>query len=258
MAVPLSCPETRPAAISILGVTVHDVTMDEAVAIIGEFAASGSFHHVVTVNPEFVMEARRNAAFAAVLNTADLAVPDGIGILWAARRRGHPLRERVAGVDLVERIAELAARQGLSIYFLGAAPGVAEAAARRLTLSFPGLITAGTYAGSPRPEHDQAILDRLAAARPDILLVAYGAPQQDLWIRRNRDRLGVAVAMGVGGALDFLSGKARRAPLWMRRMGLEWLHRLMRQPWRWRRMLALPAFAWAVLRYGEPPSAPSA
>ncbi len=248
-----SCPET-PRAVSILGVAVHDVTMDEAVAIIGDFAASGSFHHVVTVNPEFVMEARRNAAFAAVLDTADLAVPDGVGILWAARRWGRPLRERVAGVDLVERIAALAARQGLGVYFLGAAPGVAEAAARCLTAAFPQLITAGTYAGSPRPEDDQAILDRLAAAHPAILLVAYGAPQQDLWIHRNRNRLGVSVAMGVGGAFDFISGRARRAPRWMRRLGLEWLHRLLHEPWRWRRMLALPAFAWAVLRHGGPPS----
>ena len=233
--------------IDILGVFVDDVTIDEAVDIICDFAASGSFHHVVTVNPEFVMTARRNRAFAAVLNGADLAVPDGIGIVWAARYLGQPLRTRVAGVDLVQQVAAAAAQRGLRVFFLGAAPGVAEAAASRLAGLYAGLPVAGTYAGSPRCEDTEDILARLSSGKPDILLVAYGAPHQDLWIRHNAQRLGVSVAIGVGGAFDFISGRAQRAPGWMRRLGLEWLHRLIRQPWRWRRMLALPAFVWAVL-----------
>ena len=235
----------------ILGIGVHDVTMDEAVQQIVAFAASGDFHHVVTVNPEFIMAARENAQFAAVLNAADLAVPDGAGLLWAARQQGQPLRERVAGVDLVERVAEAGARWGLRLYLLGAQEGVAVEAARRLTQRYPGLLVAGAYAGSPRPDDEAAILSRISEARPHILFVAYGAPQQDLWIARNRERLGVGVAMGVGGAFDFIAGRARRAPRWVQRLGLEWLHRLLHQPWRWRRMLALPRFVWAVLTGGE-------
>ncbi len=240
----------QPKRVFILGIGVHDVTMDEALQHIMAFATSGTFHHVVTVNPEFIMAARQNAEFAAVLNAADLAVPDGVGLLWAARWQGRPLRQRVAGVDLVERVAEASARRGLRLYLLGAAEGVAADAARRLTQRYPGLLIAGTYAGSPRPDEEEAILSRIIEARPHILFVAYGSPQQDLWIARNRERLGVGVAMGVGGAFDFIAGRARRAPLWVQRLGLEWLHRLLHEPWRWRRMLALPRFVWAVLSGG--------
>ena len=228
--------------IHILGITIDNVTMDEAVERIVQFAASGEFHHAVTVNPEFIMAGRSDPAFAAVLNTADLAVPDGIGLIWAARWRGQPLRERVAGVDLVEQVAAVAAQRGLRLYLLGARPGTADAAAAILTKRYPGLIIAGAYAGSPHPDEDEAIGARIGEAAPHILFVAYGAPQQDLWIARNRGRLPAGVAMGVGGAFDFISGRARRAPRWMQRLGLEWLHRLYHEPWRWRRMLARPRF----------------
>jgi N-acetylglucosaminyldiphosphoundecaprenol N-acetyl-beta-D-mannosaminyltransferase len=150
-------------------------------------------------------------------------------------------------VDTVVRVAALAAERGYRLYLLGAAPGVAEEAARRLVDAHPGLVIAGTYAGSPAPEEEDAIVARITAAAPDVLFVAYGAPKQDLWIARNLERLRVPVVMGVGGAFDFISGRARRAPAWMQRMGLEWLHRLIHQPWRWRRMLALPRFLFAVV-----------
>jgi len=238
----------KPGRVRILNIAVDDVTMDEAVARLMELATSGSFHHVVTVNPEFIMTARQDAAFAAVLNAADLAVPDGIGLIWASRLRGRPLRERVAGVDLVERTAAGAAQLGLRLYLLGARPGVADEAAARLIERYPGLTIAGAYAGSPLPVEEDTIIARIQQASPHILFVAYGAPQQDLWIHRNRQRLGVGVAMGVGGAFDFISGRSRRAPRSVQRLGLEWLYRLYHEPWRWRRMLALPRFAWAVLR----------
>ncbi len=233
--------------IQILGIGVDNVTMAQAVEQIAAFAAADSFHHVVTVNPEFIMAARRDPAFAAVLKGADLAVPDGIGLIWAARWRRTPLGQRVAGVDLVDEIAATAARRGLRLYLLGAQPGVAQATADILVKRHPGLAVAGVYAGSPDVREEQVIVSLIRAVRPHILLVAYGAPQQDLWIARNRQRLGVGVAMGVGGAFDFISGRARRAPRWMQRYGLEWLHRLYHEPWRWRRMLALPRFVVAVL-----------
>jgi len=137
-------------------------------------------------------------------------------------------------------LAQRCAAFGYRLYLLGAAPGVAEAAAVRLQELAPGLEIAGTYAGSPASSEEDEIIERIRAARADVLCVAYGAPAQELWIWRNLSRLPVAVAMGVGGAYDFLAGRQRRAPRIMQRMGLEWLYRLYREPWRWRRMLALP------------------
>jgi N-acetylglucosaminyldiphosphoundecaprenol N-acetyl-beta-D-mannosaminyltransferase len=236
---------------SILGVRVDDVTYEEALERIERSILSRSMCQIATVNVEFIMEARRNTAFRRVLTQAALCVPDGIGVLWAARRRGKPLRERVAGVDLVERIVSLGAARGWRVFFLGAAPGVAERTAGILARRYRGLIVAGCYAGSPRPEDEAAIVARVRVAEPDVLFVAYGAPSQDQWIARNQALTGAAVAMGVGGSFDFLAGLAKRAPLWMQRFGLEWLYRLLRQPWRLRRQLVIPQFMLLVLMRRE-------
>jgi N-acetylglucosaminyldiphosphoundecaprenol N-acetyl-beta-D-mannosaminyltransferase len=244
---------------SILGIRVDDVTYEEVLAHIETWIASASrvergpapavafVHQIATVNVEFIMRARRDADFRRVLGDASLCVPDGIGVLWAARRGGTPLRQRVAGVDLVERIAARAAEMGWGIYFLGAAPGVAERAAAVLSERCPGLKVAGCYAGSPRLDEEDEIVDRVRATHPDLLCVAYGAPQQDLWISRNQARIGVPVAVGVGGSFDFVAGVARRAPEWVQRIGLEWLHRLAREPWRIKRQMAIPHFMALVL-----------
>jgi N-acetylglucosaminyldiphosphoundecaprenol N-acetyl-beta-D-mannosaminyltransferase len=148
---------------------------------------------------------------------------------------------------MVPKLAALVAQRGYRLFLLGAAEGVAAEAARRLRARHPTLAVVGTYAGSPAAEEEEAIVNMVRAVRPDILLVAYGAPWQDKWLARNLQRLGVPVTMGVGGALDFIAGKARRAPVWMQRLGLEWLHRLIQEPWRWRRMLALPKFTVLVV-----------
>lgn len=234
-------------ALRILGIPIHDVTLEEAVAWAGTWVAEGGPHQMATVNPEFVMTARRDPAFRDVLERADLCLPDGVGITLAARYLGRPLRERVAGVDLVEALAARGAAEGWRIFLLGAAPGVAEQAAAVLKARHPGLAIAGTYAGSPRPEEEEDIVQRVRAARTDILLVAYGAPAQDLWLARNLARTGAKVGVGVGGALDYIAGIVPRAPRWMRRIGLEWLYRLVRQPWRWRRQRVLPLYALLVL-----------
>ena len=157
------------------------------------------------------------------------------------------LRERVAGVDLVDRLSAAAAQRGLRVFLLGAQPGVAEATAAILTARYPGLVIAGVYAGSPRPEDEDTIVALIAQARPQILFVAYGAPKQDLWIGTHGAALGVPVMMGVGGSFDFIAGVQKRAPRWVQRVNLEWFYRLVTQPWRWRRQLALPRFAWAVV-----------
>jgi N-acetylglucosaminyldiphosphoundecaprenol N-acetyl-beta-D-mannosaminyltransferase len=240
--------------ITILGVPIDNVTQAEALHRVAALLAAGGAHQVVTVNPEFVMEAQHNAAFRRVLHAADLATPDGFGLLLAARWYGTPFRGRATGVALVNDLAALAAQQGYRLFLLGAAPGVAEEAAAMLQQRHPGLHIAGCFAGSPRPEHEPFLQQLIAAARPDILLVAYGHPAQDLWIARNQPVLRIPLAMGVGGVFDYLTGRVPLAPAWMRQLGLEWLYRLLHQPRRWRRIVvAVPLFSWAVLRSGRRP-----
>lgn len=233
---------------TILGVRVDNVNYNQALSLIESFIESRTPHQVVTVNPEFIVAAQSDEDFRTILNASSLALPDGVGLLWAARLLGHPLQERVTGVDTLQRLAALAARKGYRLFLLGAAPGVAVETAARLCQTYPGVTIVGTHAGSPAPAEEDEIVRLIQRARPDILFVAYGAPAQDKWIARNLERLGVPVAMGVGGAFDFISGRAKRAPRWVQRLGLEWLHRLLHQPWRWRRMLALPKFVWLVIR----------
>lgn len=240
-------PQAVPPRAELLGVPVHILTPAEAVAHITAMVEERTPHHVVTVNPEFIMMARRNSAFRTVLCQADLSLPDGIGVVWACRLMGYPLSERVTGVDTLTALAGVCAGRGFRPFLLGAGPGVAEKAGEVLRRAHPGLEIAGTYAGSPSPAEEDHIVSLVRAARPDLLFVAYGAPQQDLWIARNLARSEVPVAMGVGGAFDFLAGVTPRAPKWMQDAGLEWLYRLLRQPWRWRRMVVLPRFALLML-----------
>jgi N-acetylglucosaminyldiphosphoundecaprenol N-acetyl-beta-D-mannosaminyltransferase len=234
---------TRAApTLTILGCPVSRITYSEWLDLIAGWVRSGGFHHVVTLNPEMIMIARRDPVFRVVVERADLTPPDGVGLLIAARLRGEMLPERVTGSDGVPLIAERAAREGWRLFLLGAAEGVAQAAADELIRRNPGLQIAGVYAGSPAPDEEDALVARINAANADILLVAYGAPEQDKWIARCSARLKVKMAMGVGGTFDFIAGVVPRAPERWRRAGLEWLYRLIRQPWRWRRMLRLPQF----------------
>lgn len=238
---------SAPAARWFLGVRADDVTWDEFLARVQAFIARGTPHQIVTVNPEFVMAARRDAEFRAIINRAALALPDGVGLLWAGRLLGQPLRQRVTGSDGVPRLAERAAAKGWRLFLLGAGPGVAEEAARRLVTRYSGLKIVGTYAGSPAAEEQAYIVGLVRRARPDVLLVAYGHPKQDKWIARNLEQLGAPVCIGVGGALDFIAGVVPRAPAWMQRAGLEHLYRLLRQPWRWRRQIDVYRFGVLVL-----------
>lgn len=242
-----SAPRRLPG-VEILGVRVDTLTYDSLLAQVAAFIAEGTPHQICTANPEFVMEAQRNPAFRQVLAAADLVMADGVGLLWAARLLGRPLPERVTGSDGVPLMAQRAAREGWRIFLLGAAPGVAERAGEILAQRYPGLQIVGTHAGSPADAEAPEIIARIRAAQPHILFVAYGAPRQDLWIARHREALGVPVMMGVGGTLDFIAGVQKRAPAWLQRLNLEWFYRLITQPWRWRRQLDLPRFAWAVFR----------
>jgi len=235
-------------SVDILGVRVDDVTEVEALAWAANAIQRGGPHLVVTPNAEFVMRARRERPFRDVLGRADLSIPDGAGLLLAGRILGTPLREQVTGTDLLVGIAGLCATEGWRIYLLGGDDGVAEAAGRSLQARLPGLEVAGAFAGSPRVEDEAGIIARIRSAAPvHVLAVAYGAPSQEQWLARNLPKLDVALGIGIGGALDFISGRVPRAPRWLRRAGLDWLYRLARQPWRWRRQLALPRFVLTAL-----------
>ncbi len=239
------------ATARVLGVRVDCVDMEDAIARIERLVDEGGPHLVATVNPEFVMRAQKDREFARVLETANLCLPDGMGVVWAARRLGCEVRAPVTGVDLVQPLAAMCARRGFRLFLLGAAPGVAEDLASRLRAAHPGL-QVSAHAGSPDAGHDMETIQRINEHRAQVLLIAYGAPVQELWFERLKDRLGVGVAVGVGGSFDYLTGRVRRAPEWMRRAGLEWLARLVRQPWRARRMAVLPVYAFKVMRSPKP------
>ncbi|HLH63668.1 MAG TPA: WecB/TagA/CpsF family glycosyltransferase [Ktedonobacteraceae bacterium] len=250
--------QTPLASTYVLGVRVDRLSQQQALDAIERLialrrASSNTLpcRQIITVNTEFVMAAQRNRLFRKAINSAALVIADGIGVVWATHFMGCPTPERITGTDTLVALARRCAKAGYRLYLLGAAPGVAELAAARLQELAPGLEIAGTYAGSPAVSEEDAIIERIQAAGADVVCVAYGAPAQDLWIYRNLERLPAALAMGVGGAFDFLSGRQRRAPLIMQRMGLEWLYRLYREPWRWQRMLAIPRFIVLILLKGR-------
>lgn len=223
--------------------------MEQALAALHALLERGNNRHVLTPNSEMLVEAARNPLFRSVLRRAALNLPDSAGLLWAARHTGQRLPERVTGVDTVQRLcAELDGRH--SVFLLGAAPGVAQKAAEELRRRNPRLRIAGTHAGSPAAGEVPGIVAMINAAQPHVLLVAFGAPAQDLWIEEHLWRMpSVRIAMGVGGTFDFLAGKRKRAPLVFRRLSLEWLWRLAREPRRWRRIwTAVVVFPWMVLR----------
>lgn len=233
---------------TLLGVPIDSMSEADAVDWVARAIAEGRPRLVISVNPERIMRAGRDPEFAAVLRRADLALADGVGVLWAARRLGHQLPGRVAGVDLLQALAARGGPAGWRFFFLGGAPGVAQAAGQVLRERYPGFRLAGTNAASPDPFNDALTTQAVRSSGAQLLFLAYGAAAEEAWLARNLTRSGAIVGMGVGGAFDFISGRSRRAPPWMRERGLEWLHRLGREPWRWRRMLALPQFVVRVLR----------
>jgi N-acetylglucosaminyldiphosphoundecaprenol N-acetyl-beta-D-mannosaminyltransferase len=223
------------------GVLIDHVDNEGAVKRLAGFLHTGKTQQVVTVNLDFLSIAQRDPRFRRTLNTADLAVADGMPLVWASRWRGMPLQERVAGVDLVHDSCRLAAIDGRGVFLMGAAPGVAEAAGRKLQELYPGLRIAGTYSppiGTLSRRESARIVRMINAAKPAFLFVALGAPRQDLWISENRAQLNVPVCMGVGCVFDVVAGTVVRAPQWMQRGGLEWAYRLSQEPSRlWRRYL---------------------
>jgi N-acetylglucosaminyldiphosphoundecaprenol N-acetyl-beta-D-mannosaminyltransferase len=234
------------ARVDILGVGFDPVDLPAAAERIIERHAAGQRTFVITGNPEFVMLARRNAELGKIARAADLVVADGTGILVASRVLRDPVPGRVPGRLLVPAVLQLVSGP---VFLLGAAPGVAERAAATLLRRIPSLRVAGTHAGSPVPEDDDAIRERIQAAGARVLLVAYGMPAQEEWIARNLPLLpSVRTAIGVGGVFDQLAGRVRLPPRFVHAIGLEWLWRLAFEPRRWRRQRVLPVFAVLVAR----------
>jgi N-acetylglucosaminyldiphosphoundecaprenol N-acetyl-beta-D-mannosaminyltransferase len=261
--------------IQVLGVSFDNLTRREAAAAIVGLARSAERGYVVKPYSEFLPAAARDESVRAVLNDASLCLADGVGILWAAhylsleggRVRAviqlplslaamafrpssirRPLRQAMRGVDLTWEVLSQTADACLSVYILGGTEEESRGAVARITERIPALSIAGARHGYFRGAEEKRIIEQINAAAPDILLVAMGFPKQERWIARNLPQLNVGVAVAEGGSLSFISGTTPRAPSWMRQMGLEWLYRLLRQPWRLRRQLALPLFVWLVLR----------
>lgn len=232
-----------------LGLEIDMVTYEDALAKVKEHIASREPLWIVAINPEKMVKAWENMELRALLKRSNMAIPDGIGILIAGWLMGHHFPQRVTGVDLFLLLAKEAARAGWRVYLLGAAPGVAEEVATRLSREYPGLKFAGTHHGYYSPEEEDELVGKISSCRPDILFVAMGSPKQERFIAAHQERLQVPVCMGVGGSFDVISGRAKRAPFWMQKMGLEWSYRLFREPRRAMRMLAIPRFIILMFMY---------
>lgn len=230
--------------IGIMGVGFDNVTMAEALDKARELMALPGAQYVVTPNAEIVYEAMHNEELCKLINGADLVLPDGAGVVLASKILKKPLKEKVAGVDFADNLLGVLARTGGSAYLLGSKPGVAELAAERMLVKHPGLTIAGMADGYFKDE--AAVVAKINAAKPDFLFVCLGAPKQELFMVNHRHELEVKLMAGLGGSLDSFAGTVKRAPKWMIKLSLEWLYRLIKEPKRFKRMLRLPKFLWAV------------
>ena len=226
--------------IDVLGVGFDNLTMVEAVEQGVKLLHSEGMHYVVTPNPEIVEICRENPEANRVINEADLVLPDGIGVIKGAAMLGTPLKERTPGIEFAAHLMGKMAEEGLSLYLLGAKPGVAELAAQKLTEQYPGLKIAGTHDGYFK--EDAPVVKAIAASGADCVFVCLGAPKQEFWIKKNGSATGARLLCGLGGSLDVVAGTVERAPKFFCDHGLEWFYRLCKEPKRIGRMMKLPLF----------------
>ena len=232
----------------ILGIQVDSIEMQEAVEIIKHWLTENKAHTLYTPNAEILMAAQRDPELKEILNNADMLVADGAGVVLASKILRRPVPEKVSGIDLVKRSFTQLSNGKASYYLLGSKPGVAEAAAVNIINEYPGVIIAGCRNGYFKDDEEDDIIDQINASGAAVLLVALGAPRQEKWIARNKNRLKVKICAGVGGTIDVLAGTVALAPEFMRRTGFEWLFRLYKEPRRAKRMLDLPRFMLKVIR----------
>ena len=238
----------KPRRIEILGVPVDCLTMDRTVELAASVLAGNVAHSIVAVNPEKVMRARYDVRLRDQLRRAGVLIPDGIGVVIAARILGLGRLQRVPGSELMPRLCELAAQTGRRVFLFGAAPDVNERAAQVLQTRYRGLTVAGTQHGFLKDGDMPDLVDRINSLQVDILFVALGSPKQEDWIDRYLPQLNVKICQGVGGTFDVIAGRVRRAPAAFRAVHLEWFYRLVTNPRRLHRQTALPRFAFHILK----------
>ncbi len=238
--------------IYILGVPVHPMTMDGAVAFLTKRMETHERTFVVTANAEIIMMCQESAEYNDIVsNKADLVLPDGAGAVWAGRYLGYDVPERVAGFDLYCKLMEQSSKKGYKAYFFGGSPGIADIAKAKCEEMYPGCQVVGTHNGYFSEADEPDIIADINKSGADMLFVALGAPKQEKWLLAHADELKPTLRMGIGGSFDVLAGKMERAPKWMQDASLEWLFRLYKQPSRFMRMMALPRFALKVMFGGK-------
>ena len=223
-----------------LGVGFDDLTRENAIELCKKLIDEHRAAYMATPNPEIVMAAWENGELMDALTNADLVIPDGIGVVKAAKILGTPLKERLPGIEIGEAILKYLAESGKSAFLLGAKPGVAELAAEQIKKKYPGINICGTNDGYFK--EDAPVVAKINAARPDFLMVCLGAPKQEIWMSRNAPMLDVGLMAGLGGSLDVFAGTVERAPKVWQELNLEWLYRCIKEPWRFKRIAKLPLF----------------
>jgi N-acetylglucosaminyldiphosphoundecaprenol N-acetyl-beta-D-mannosaminyltransferase len=229
-----------------LGVNVCAYTYEQLVAKLMEDIDHNRKSFIVAINPEKIMKAQQDDRLRELLNQATYPIPDGVGVILASILKGGRIRSRVTGIDMMLRLCQEAAARGKKVFLYGAKPGVADEAKRRLEEMFPGIQIVGTMHGYEKDE--RVITEAINQSGADILFVALGSPAQEYWIVNHMHSLVPKVYQGVGGSFDVISGRLKRAPLFVQKLGLEWLYRLLKEPWRWKRQLALPKFLIKAIR----------
>ncbi|SJZ42758.1 WecB/TagA/CpsF family glycosyltransferase [Selenihalanaerobacter shriftii] len=236
------------AKIKILDILINKVDMVAAIEEVENLIQSDSSQHlVVTPNSEMVVMAQEDKVLKRIINEADLVVPDGVGLVLASKLMGEPLIERVTGIDLMVGLLELAAKRGYGVYFLGAKPGIIPQVKKRILAKYPELKIIGTHHGYLDDKSEKQVIEEINYLNPELLFVGMGVPLQEKWLDKNLDRLKVPISIGVGGSFDVLAGEKKRAPIWIQKLNLEWLYRLIQEPQRIYRILALPKFVYLVI-----------
>lgn len=233
--------------VEMMGMSFVKADMDELVRELDQRIRQADNTFLVTANTEIMMHARKHPDYQVDLGSADLVIPDGIGVVIGSKILGHPLEERLAGYDLMIRLFQLCEQQQYSVYLLGAREPVIEETVSRVRKKFPSLTIAGYHHGY-FDLNDESIMDEIRSAEPDVILAGLGVPRQEQWIARNRKSLGKGLFIGVGGSFDVLAGKVKRAPMFWQKLNLEWLYRLIQRPSRWKRMTVLPLFIMNVIK----------
>lgn len=234
--------------VSIFGIPVCKWAMQDVVSYLTEVVLSGQYHQVITANPIMLTEAQNNPEFETVMKNAELIIPDGTGLVWAAKMGGEPVEERVPGIELLHELMKQGEKHRWRVFLLGSAPEVVQEAANRLAMDYPLTHIVGVRDGYFTAEQDPEVIAEIKAANPHLLFVARGLDTQEPWIGKYKAELAVPIMMGVGGSFDVISGKTKRAPKFIQKMRMEWLYRALSDPARIPRLMAIPKFALRVMK----------